>query len=561
MLRVPACCSLVALSISLGSNAHAQPLTTVRIVPGLTHPTAIAAPAGDAARLFIAQQPGSIRIIDLTANPPVLLAAAFLDIHTLVNYGGEQGMLGLAFDPDYASNGYFYVDYNSTTGSNTIARYTVSSDPNVADSASGVILKTITHGISNHNAGCIQFGLDGYLYIAQGDAGNSANAQATGTLLGKMLRLDVHNPPNYIPATNPFVGPGDPLDEIWALGLRNPWRFSFDRLTGDLYIADVGAGSREEVNFTPAGSSGGENYGWRCYEGSIPYVLTGCLPASNYQFPIYDYAHAGNGCAVMGGFVYRGSAVCWLRGSYFFADYCTNKIWTFRVVNGAVTEFTQRNVQFAPGGGLSIASISTFGEDAAGELYIADLSGGEIFKIVPSTALLNIISADPPNNYLDPREDMHAGASAGLSTFTATLPNSNGGYCPSDITLNCSGGTPCPSVTGVTMTADGVFSVSLSGPIPPGYCTRFTFAHTAEGPSNPLTYRFLPGDVNGSGTSNTQDLLALANALATGATTLSMHDINRDGAVNTADLLRLAHLLNGTNTSQVWNGVSLICSP
>jgi hypothetical protein len=208
---------------------------------------------------------------------------------------------------------------------------------------------------------------------------------------------------------------------------------------------------------------------------------------------------------------------------------------------------------------LSIGSISSFGEDAAGELYIADLLGGEVFKIIPSAALLTLTTATPPNNTIDPREDLTAGAPAGLSQFSVTRPNSNGGYCPADISVSCNGGTPCPSVLGASMVSDGMFSVTLSGPIPPGYCTRFTFAYTAGGSSNPLTYRFLPGDVSGDGTSNTQDLLTLASALSTGITKPTTHDINRDGAVSTLDLLRLVHLLNGTNSTQAWNGVQLIC--
>ncbi len=544
------------------ASARAQPLTTVLVASGLTKPVSIAAPPGDTTRLFVVQQTGQIRIIDLTASPPALLATPFLDIAPLINLNVEQGLLGLAFDPNHATNGYLYIVYNNTAGWIVIGRYSLSADPNVADPTSAVILKTIPHSLGGHNGGCAHFGLDGYLYVSTGDAQNFVNAQSTGVLLGKMLRLDVNNPPTYIPATNPFVGPGNPLDEIWALGLRNPWRFSFDRLTGDLYIADVGYQHQEEMNFAPAASAGGENYGWPCYQGASAFMPAGCLPRSNYQFPIHSYAHTPGGfCggAVIGGFVYRGSAACWLRGAYFFGDHCKDSIWTFRVADGSANELTQRDAQLAPEGGLSIAKISTFGEDADGELYIADWWDGEIFKIVPGPGLLDIASASPTANYVDPRQDLTSGAPAGLGAFTITLPNSNGGYCPSDITVDCSGGSPCPTVTSVSMTANAVFSVALDGPIPPSYCTRFTFAHTAPGAMNPLTYRFLPGDVNADGTPNTQDLLALVSALSSGTANLMTHDINRDGTPTTQDLLRLVQLLNGTASTRVWHGATLTC--
>ncbi len=561
VVKLVAC--FIILACACPRPAGGQPVTTVRIANGLAGPSAITAPPGDTARLFVARLAGVIRIIDLTADPPALVTTPFLDIDPLVNTGGEQGLLGLAFDPDYANNGYLYVNYNANNGSNTIARYTVSDDPNIANPDSGLVLKTMMHPVSVHNGGCIQFGPDGYLYASQGDAGPSANAQNPGTLLGKLLRLDVHNPPDYIPIDNPFVGPGDPLDEIWALGLRNPWRFSFDRQTGDLYLGDVGAASREEINFTPAGGAGGQNYGWNCYQGSLPQLHNGCLPEENYQFPIHDYPHGmatGGGCAVMGGFVYRGSAICWLQGTYVFGDYCYQRIWSFRVVDGAVTEFEQRNAQWAPPAGQSITSITTFGEDAAGELYIGDLSnGGEIFKVVPSAASLDIMAADPQANTVDAREDLTAGTPAGLSGFTVHLADSNGGYCTDEIAVDCSGPAPCPTVTAVTGQGEGAFVIELSGPIPPGYCTRFTFANTSPGPANPLVYRFLPGDSNADGTSNVQDLLALVQALNAGSPSLAAHDINRNGVINTQDLLRLVQLLNGVGATQAWNGVSIVC--
>jgi hypothetical protein len=239
----------------------------------------------------------------------------------------------------------------------------------------------------------MQFGpKDGYLYIGTGDGGSEGDpgnrSQDPGLLLGKMLRIDVDDGNPYTnPPTNPFYGPGDPLDEIWALGLRNPWRWSFDRLTGDMYIGDVGQDQREEIDFQSAASTGGENYGWRCMEGFRCTGLTGCTCNDpGLTLPIYEYTHSV-GCAVMGGYVYRGNAVPDLQGTYFFADYCSNKIWSFRYDGTTVTDFMDRTAELAPGGGLSISSIVSFGEDAWGEMYICDSSGGELFKIVPKTPI------------------------------------------------------------------------------------------------------------------------------------------------------------------------------
>ena len=384
-------CFATALCCSLAHTAAAQTLDTVRVASGLSSPVYVTAPPGDVARLFIVEQGGRIKI----RKNGAVLATPFLNISSVIAAGGERGLLGLAFHPNYAANGFFYVYYTrGADGSLTVARYTVSANPDVANAGSGVtIFGPVVHPASNHNGGCIQFGPDGYLYFATGDGGGAGdtacNAQNGGTFLGKLIRIDVDGGfPYVVPPTNPFIGNATFLDEIWAYGLRNPWRWSFDRVTGDLYTGDVGQGSREEIDFQPAGSAGGENYGWKVMEGTACFGTSGCTPAPppcndpSYTDPIHDYGHAGN-CSVTGGYVYRGCAIPSLAGTYFFADYCSNAIWSFRYAGGAVTQFTTRTSDLAPGGGLSIGSISSFGEDALGELYICD-HGGEVFKVVPS---------------------------------------------------------------------------------------------------------------------------------------------------------------------------------
>jgi glucose/arabinose dehydrogenase len=363
------------------------PLTSVRVASGLSYPVFACSPSGDLERLFIVEQPGRIKILDLIGG--TVGGTPFLDISSLVSFSGERGLLSMAFHPDYDANGTFFVNYTNNSGNTVIARYTVSGDPDVADPGSAVILKTINQDFSNHNGGQVQFGPDGYLYVGMGDGGSAGDpyqrAQDPGSLLGKMLRLDVDNPPDFIPSDNPFVG-RPPLDEIWALGVRNPWRFSFDRLTDDLYIADVGQNAWEEIDFQPAASTGGENYGWDCMEGTHCYGGGACTCGDpSLKLPIYEYSH-GVGCSITGGYVYRGCAVPDLQGTYFFADYCSDKIWSFRYDGVSITDFTERTAELVPDVG-SISSISSFGEDVAGEHYICDLYGGELFKIVPATPL------------------------------------------------------------------------------------------------------------------------------------------------------------------------------
>ncbi len=383
--------SALGAVIALGSPASA--IRTERVASGLNMPIFVTAPADDS-RLFIVEQRGVIKILE----NGVVLPTPFLDIDALIPNPGtndERGLLGLAFDPGYASNGRFFVYYYGLANQTVIARYLVSGNPDVADPFSAQIVYTVNQPATNHNGGTIAFGpLDGYLYLGQGDGGGSgdANNRAQNPLdpLGKFVRLDVSGPSGYtVPPSNPFVGNPAYLSEIWALGVRNPYRYSFDRLTGDLWVADVGQSLWEEIDFQSAASPGGENYGWRLMEGNHCFnPPTGCEAIPGLTDPIHEYSHS-LGCSVTGGYVYRGAAIPDLAGTYFFADYCSGTIWSMRYDGANVSEFTDRTAQLAPGGGLSIQSISGFGEDGFGELYVVDRgtsTTGEVYKILPEVS-------------------------------------------------------------------------------------------------------------------------------------------------------------------------------
>ena len=371
-------------------NSPGAELTTVKVAGGFSQPLYLTAPAGDLNRVFIVEQnSATIKII----KNGTVLATPFLNIDPKVGSGGEMGLLGLAFHPNYASNGYFYVNYTDNSGDTVVARYKVSSNPDIADPSSEQIMMTVDQPFSNHNGGMMAFSPnDDHLYIGMGDGGSGNDpdnrAQNGQTELGKILRIDVGNGDTFsAAANNPFNNNPSFLDTIWALGFRNPWRYSFDRLNGDLYIGDVGQGSREEISFQPGNSQGGENYGWRCMEGFQCTNLPGCACNSpQWINPIYDYGHAGGNCSVTGGYVYRGPAIPDLDGTYFFADFCTGKIWSFVRSGNTVSQFTDRTAELKPITGETINNISSFGEDDRGEIYIVDLDG-EIFKIADKNSL------------------------------------------------------------------------------------------------------------------------------------------------------------------------------
>ena len=360
---------------------------------GLSGPVWLANAGDD--RLFVVQQGGIIKII---ADSMQVLSTPFLNITSEVNSSGnEQGLLSMAFDPDYATNGYFYVYYifGSGNGTSRISRFHVSADPNVADPASEVILYTVPQPYSNHNGGCLQFGPDGYLYCGFGDGGSGDDPQGNGqnytTALASMIRIDVsqHDSTFTIPPDNPWVSTQDTLPELWAKGLRNPWRYSFDRLTGDMWIGDVGQSAWEEVDFWPVGDNSGPNFGWRCREGFVtnpnPDTHSGCGTAADYVSPVGAFNHTSQGwCAIIGGYVYRGPSFPHLYGKYIFTDYCNGDFLTFGNNYDVDTLLLSTNTGY-----------SAFGQDVAGEMYVSDVEHGTVKKIVDACPMPDpVISFD-----------------------------------------------------------------------------------------------------------------------------------------------------------------------
>lgn len=353
-----------------------SPVTTIglrQVASGLNSPTFLES-AGDG-RLFVVEQPGRLVIVEDGS----VLSRPFLDITDRVgSTASEQGLLSLAFDPLYAENGYFYVDYTDLNGNTVVSRFSVfPDDPDLADADSEIILLQVNQPYGNHNGGQLQFGPDGYLYIGMGDGGSAGDPQNNGqnpsTLLGSILRVDVTDETGYqIPTTNPFVSSDRARPEIWAFGLRNPWRFSFDSLTGDLYIADVGQNLWEEVNIQKANSAGGENYGWNILEASHCFLTDPC-DSTGMVLPIAEYQHLDGNCSITGGYVYRGEQFPGFWGNYFYADYCSGRIWTlFQKDDGSWAQTQVLDSSYF---------ISSFGEDASGELYFTDLASGGIFQI------------------------------------------------------------------------------------------------------------------------------------------------------------------------------------
>lgn len=352
---------------------NAQSITLEEFATGFTAPVEITN-ANDS-RMFVVQQNGIIKILqsDGTVN-----SANFLNISSKITYGGERGLLGLAFHPQYPSNGYFFVYYNDTGGNITVARYTRSSaNPDVADPATEKIILNLPKPFDNHNGGSIHFAPDGYLWVVTGDGGSGGdpnnNAQNKNSLLGKLLRLDINSTGAYnIPPGNPFVGI-DGADEVWAYGLRNAWKFNFDTVSGNVMIADVGQGQIEEINRMPL-TQAGINYGWRCYEGNNTYNTTGCAAQSTMTFPVAAYDHSGGKCSITGGYVYRGTQFPALQGRYFFADYCSTQIGSLNSDDSITwtSAFSGNN-------------FSTFGVNNQNELFVAAVTSGKIFRITTTT--------------------------------------------------------------------------------------------------------------------------------------------------------------------------------
>jgi glucose/arabinose dehydrogenase len=399
------CWLAMAAALLLAAGPAAAALYGDRVVDGLAQPVRVTAPPRDG-RLFVVELGGVIRVFDRGGGD----RGVFLDITPQVGTGGERGLLGLAFDPDYNRTGRFYINFTDTAGDTRIARFLVDpDDPDRALPGSGIVLLTIDQPFANHNGGHLEFGPDGMLYIGMGDGGGSGDpdnrAQNDQLLLGKMLRIDVSGPDGYtVPADNPFVG-GAPRDEIWATGLRNPWCFGFDRVTGDLWIADVGQNAIEEIDRQPAASAGGENYGWRLMEGSQCFNPPGGCDDGSLTLPLYEYAQGGSPyrCSISGGYVYRGLLAPELYGQYLFSDFCSNEVLALVLGgDGQVVREDDLTAQIAPARGFD--GVVGICQDAYGELYVIELGGGAIWRIISDATAAGDVPAPArlEQNYPNP---------------------------------------------------------------------------------------------------------------------------------------------------------------
>jgi glucose/arabinose dehydrogenase len=376
--------ALLVLAVFAAGPLAAQPaISLAPVAQGLGRIVAVTHAGDGSGRLFVTLQTGQILILEAGA----VLPTPFLDISALISGSGEQGLLSVAFHPRYRENGFFYVNYTDLAGDTVVARYSVSAtNPDRADPASARVILTQDQPFTNHNGGQLQFGLDGRLFIGLGDGGGAndpqGNGQNRGTLLGKLLRIDVDaGDPYAIPADNPFVSDPGTRPEIWALGLRNPWRFTFDRVTGDLFVADVGQSSREEVDFEPAGSPGGRNYGWVDMEGSICRLPAG--GCDGFTAPVLEYDH-GQGCSITGGYRYRGLRFPSLAGFYLYGDYCSGRIWGARELEGSWTSWQLLDTDLP---------ITTFGEDEEGTPYVAG-NDGRLFRVEAAAFVKGDVNGD-----------------------------------------------------------------------------------------------------------------------------------------------------------------------
>ncbi len=544
--------------------------TTIRrtaIATGFTNPVDIVVAPGDTSRLFIVEQAGRIRII----RDGIVVAPPFLDVTSKTSGGGESGLLGLAFHPDYAANRRFFIYYTRTSdGALIIERYERSADhPERTEFASGRVLFAIPHpGASNHNGGKLAFRSDGYLYIGTGDGGSGNdppnNAQNLGRRLGKMLRVDVNveTPPYYaIPPSNPYAGTtcngagAGTCPEIWALGLRNPFRFSFDRLTGDLFIGDVGQGAREEVNYEPFGAPGGRNYGWRIYEGTIctPGVPDPCVPPANYVPPILEYSRAF-GVSISGGFRYRGTRIPPLYGAYLYADFGSGNLWG-ATSDGAGT-WTEQLLLVSGG-------IASFGEDHAGELYFTGYFNGTIYRIDPVDADGDLLPDWWESVYFGsttgavPNADADADGATNLTEYLAGTDPLNAQsvppvtpYVAPEITsansLICVIGSPCA----LTIAATGILppAVTRTGALPAGLAyntTTRTISGTAAAGSAG-TYPQTINATNGIAPNAAQVLTIVVAASCGGFTDVTGADLY----CNSVEWLRNRSITTGCTASQ-----------
>jgi glucose/arabinose dehydrogenase len=380
MNRLLALLLLAACDGSSSADPDPPPTTStgvrlVEVARGFDHPLYLSSPPGDT-RLFVVEQTGRIRIIQNGA----VLPTPFLDVSARITSGGERGLLSVAFHPQYSTNGLFYVYYTDRNGDTRVERYHAAPGANTADAASAQLVLAVAQPFANHNGGLLMFGPDGKLFVGLGDGGSGGDPQGNGqnpaVLLGKILRLDVDAAQPYaIPANNPFAGQAGKRGEIWITGVRNPWRYAFDRDAGLLYVADVGQNAWEEIDVLPA-ATGGQNLGWNLMEGMHCYGGSGCVQ-QGLTLPVLEYSHA-DGCSITGGFVYRGSQVAGVRGHYFYSDYCNGWLRSFRWTGSAVADAKQWDVG-------NLGSVTSFGEDSQRELYLTT-TAGLVLKLAPGQA-------------------------------------------------------------------------------------------------------------------------------------------------------------------------------
>lgn len=421
----------------LSAFAFPQDLVATEVASGLDQPVLATAPFRDADRLFIGEQSGAIRVL----KGGVLLAEPFLDVSTLVSTGSERGLLGLAFHPEYSLNGRFFVSVTDLGGDTSVLEFRASvGDPDRANPTPVQVIYSHPQPYDNHNGGCLAFAADGRLLLALGDGGGTfdpqGNAQNLSNGLGSILRFDIDGPAPFIPPDNPFVGHGGE-EAVFAHGLRNPWRFSVDPFTGDVWIGDVGQYEREEIDVLPGGSPGGENFGWRCLEGTACTGQTGCQCASGALTPpVFEIAHGQGDCAITGGHVYRGARIPELYGRYVFGDFCARKIRSLAWDGAVASDLRDHSEELDPPGPARFITVSSFGEDGAGELYFCDYASGVVYRIDPEC------SATP---------------------YCATLPNSTGfgGLIGGLGVPNLSGGTFGLQAWGVPAGAPGLFFYGL----------------------------------------------------------------------------------------------------
>ncbi len=569
--------SAVAFECEGVATVEGEAIQLELVTTGISRPVDVATPPGDTDRIFVVDQNGLIRVVDITSDR--LLPAPFLDIRSRVRCCGERGLLGLAFHPDYATNGYFYVNYTrpmrgvcssspppgcpSNRDSETVvSRFQVSdADPNRADPASEQILLEFCQPYGNHNGGQLQFGPnDGYLYISTGDGGSGgdpcSSGQHMGSFLGKILRIDVDGGDPYaIPATNPYRDTaGRP--EIWALGLRNPWRFSFDPVTGDMYIADVGQGAWEEIDFQPGDSAGGENYEWRIREGDHTFSA-GTRPGPGVQVaPIYEYNHSSAflgrtpGRSVTGGVVYRGCSMPDLHGRYFFADYTNHWIKSFRVdEQGNFTDLVDHTAELNAGIAGRFTSVSAFGVDGRGEMYVCALENN----------LYRVISSGPPNNRPtarivtdpSPPDVTLVDGSAEVTLDGSTSDDGGDGPGPlsyrwariSGPSSGVSIATPDEAITTVTFTQPSTYRFRLTVNDTRDSDTETVRAEVTE----PPLPQFIRGDSNGDGIVDLSDgvriLVALFLQLDLRLDCADAGDSNNTGDVDVSDAVYIFNFL------------------